>query len=223
MRYSRNVKIFRGGVDAAPFAGLFFVLVLFVSLFYSHVFFPGVPIRLAAEEGPPGLPSRTVRILESGRIQFLGTEVSLSGLNAELRKRARSGSLPGRIILESEPGADLATAEAVENLLKQLGIGIKLPGVRMDLPENAGFGGAPNPVVVVGVNLNGQQFFQHQLISESGLRQKLGEAVAQSPEPLTLVLQADKKVTVEKLVKLSQIAAEAGIRDLRIATKPALE
>ena len=78
MRYARNIKIFRGGVDAAPFASLFFLVVLFAMLFYSHVFFPGIPIKLADQEAPPEMQSRTVKVYTSGAIQFLGSSYDLA-------------------------------------------------------------------------------------------------------------------------------------------------
>lgn len=72
MRYPRNIKIFRGGVDAAPFAGLFFATVLFMVLLYSHVFLPGVPVRLGVEEDRAVLAERTVRVMRDGTVRFLG-------------------------------------------------------------------------------------------------------------------------------------------------------
>jgi biopolymer transport protein ExbD len=110
----------------------------------------------------------------------------------------------------------------VENLLKEAGVKIKLPGDRLDLPEDAGFAGVPNPVVVVGVNLNGQIFFQHQRIHESQLQTRLAEAVERSDEPLTLWLQTDRKVPMEKVTQLSKIARQAGITKVVFATRSGL-
>jgi biopolymer transport protein ExbD len=124
--------------------------------------------------------------------------------------------------LQSEPGAPEASVSRVENLLKEAGIAIKLPGARLDLPEDAGFAGAPNPVVVVGVNLNGQIFYQHQKIQESALQARLAEAVQRTDGKLTLVLQFDRKLAVEKLTQLSKIARQAGVNHVLLQTKPAL-
>lgn len=220
MRYQRNVKIFRGGVDAAPFAGLFFVLVLFMMLFYSHVFFPGVPIKLDTQEEPPQMSQRTVKLLASGRTEFLGENYDVAALKEELNRRTQRGTLPARLVFEVETGVPEKKAEEIENLLKNAGVAIKLPGSRLELPEDAGFAGARNPVVVVGVNLNGQYFFQHQLIQEAELQQRLTLAVEKAGEPLTLLLQADKKVPYDKVTRLGQIASRAGIYEMRLATRP---
>lgn len=221
MRYSRNIKIFRGGVDAAPFASLFFLLLLFVILFYSHVFFPGVPIKLADEEPPPEIESRTVKVSSSGTIHFLGSSYDFADFKSELQSRSQKGTLPHRVVFETDPSANRKTVTQVENLLKSAGIALKLPGSRLELADYAGFTGAHNPVVVVGINLNGQLFFQHQLVTERTLEERLASAVTLAKEPVTLLLQADKNVPAERITRLAQIALRAQITDLRIATKPA--
>jgi biopolymer transport protein ExbD len=220
MRFQRNVKIFRGGVDAAPFAGFFFVVLMFMLLFYSHVFIPGVPIQLVDDEGPPEPAQRTVKVEKSGRIEFLGSTFDFDELPTEIQARARKGTLPQRVILESDAGAPRALVEKTETTLQASGISIKYPGTRLDPPEDAGFTGARNPVLVVGVNLNGQVFFQHQRIEESALQRKLADAVENSREKLTLVLQLDAKVPAEKITRLSEIARRAGIQEVRIGVKP---
>lgn len=220
MRYPRNVKIFRGGVDAAPFAGLFFATVLFMVLFYSHVFFPGVPIALADDEQAIDLSERSVEVLRDGKVKFLGETLETKAFEETVAALLQKGDLPPRIMLRNEPGAPNEAIKSVENLLTEAGTQIKYPGDRMDIPEDAGFAGASNPVVVVGVNLNGQIFFQHQKIHESALQVRLAEAVEKASQPLTLWLQADRKLPVEKITQLSQIARRAGISKVVIATRP---
>jgi biopolymer transport protein ExbD len=130
--------------------------------------------------------------------------------------------LPKRVVLESEPGAPDDVVARVENLLTDAGVPIKLPGTRLDLPEDAGFAGVPNPVVVVGVNLNGQIFYQHQKIQETALQLRLAEAVEKAGEPLTLLLQADRDLPLERVTELSRIARKAGIAQVVIGTRPGL-
>jgi biopolymer transport protein ExbD len=221
MRYSRNTKIFRGGVDAAPFAGVFFLVLMFVMLFYSQIFFPGVPIKLSEIEGAPEMVSRSVKVLASRKIEFQGELYSYRQFRGELAIQLQKGTLPKRMLIEREPLTDPILADAVEDQLIAAGVALKLPGARLELPDDAGFPGAANPVVVVGINLNGQIFFQHQLVSEAVLKERLTAAARQTAQPMTLLLQADKNVPTEKIVRLSQIANRAGISELRIQTKPA--
>lgn len=220
MRFQRNVKIFRGGIDAAPFAGLFFVLVLVMVLFHTHVFFPGVPIDLAGELEEPEVVPRSVKVLQSGDVRFLGESYSFEGLKKELQKRALKGTMPGRLILEAEDGASDRLVDQVERTLSGAGIAIKLPGSRLDLPEDAGFGGAPNPVAVVSINLNGQYFFQHQFLPDEKLQSRLNEAVRQAEGPVTLLLQADEMVPYKRIIQLAKIARRAGVARVQLATRP---
>ena len=51
---------------------------------------------------------------------------------------------------------------------------------------------------------------------------RLTEKVATSPEPIKLVVQADKAVTYDYLMRLTMLARDAGIRDALLATAPRL-
>jgi biopolymer transport protein ExbD len=135
MKFPRNTKIFRGQLDAAPFATVFFLLVMFMML-STLVYTPGIPMDLQ-----------------------LPTAVDV-------------------------PGSDKAT-------------------------------------VSVAVDATGRVYYQNQLIERRDLRDRLHEAVSRAaPEPLAMVLQADKNVTHETLVRLTMIARDAGITEARLATLP---
>ena len=133
MRFPRNTKIFRGQLDVAPFAGVFFLLIIFLLLNSSLVFTPGVPVHLP-----------------------------------------EAGNLPG----------------------------------------------TGNPTLVVAMDASGQIYFENQISSEERLKEKLQAAVAKAREPLTLVVQADKKVTYEMLVPLWLLAQSVGIKEVLQATRP---
>ena len=132
MRFPRNKQIFRGQLDVAAFAGVFFILLIFVVLQSQLVFTPGVPIRLPEAED--------------------------------------------------------------------------LPGVR-------------GPTVIVAMDASGQCYLDNQLTSERTLQQRLVEEVLSARGPLTLVLQADKDVTREKLDRIGLLARRAGIKDVVLATR----
>ena len=135
MRFPRNKQIFRGQLDVAAFAGVLFVLLLFVLLHSRLVFTPGVPIRLPEEEELPGVIGRTI---------------------------------------------------------------------------------------VVAMDAGGQYYFENQLTHERLLHQRLKEEVEAAREPLTLIIQADKDVTREKLGQLGFLARSAGIKTAVLATRPAM-
>ncbi len=135
MRFRRTHKHFSGQLDAAPFAGVFFLLAIFLALSVNLVFTPGVSIRL--------------------------------------------------------PAANDLT-------------------------------GTPNPTVVVALDASGELYFANQVVSEGNLRARLREEVRQAREPLTLVIEADRDVKYEKLVRLAVLARDLGIKEALLATRPQL-
>jgi len=132
MRFPRNTRIFRGQLDAAPFAGVFFLLIIFLLLTSSLVFTPGVPI---------------------------------------------------------------------------------------ELPDAVNLPGSANGLLVVAVDENGQLYFENQIISPDQLKEKLQTAVAEAREPLSLIVQADKKLELGGLMPLWLLARSAGIKQVIQATR----
>ena len=131
MKFPRNARIFRGQLDAAPFATVLFLLVIFLML-GSLVYTPGVPLQLP---------------------------------------------------------------------------------VANDLP------GTDNPTIAVAIDGNGRLFFENQGIEENQLRGRLRQAAKESPK-LTLLVQADKSVTYDMLIRLTLLARDAGISQAWLATLP---
>jgi biopolymer transport protein ExbD len=134
MRFPRNKQIFRGQLDVAAFAGVMFILLIFVLLHTRLVFTPGVPIQLPVAGDLPGVIGRTI---------------------------------------------------------------------------------------VVAVNASGQYYYEGQVTHERLLHQRFKEAVDSAREPLTLIIQADKNVTIEQLDQLGFLARSAGIKAAVQATRPA--
>ena len=132
MRFQRNARIFRGKVDAAPLAGVFFLLLIFL-LLASLVYTPGVPIQL---------------------------------------------------------------------------------------PSARNVVGTDNPTAVVAVNVAGQFFFENQMISEQQLKLRLTATASASRLPLTLVVQADKGVEYDVVVRLTELAEQAGIKEALLQQRP---
>jgi biopolymer transport protein ExbD len=132
MKFPRNAKVFHGQLDPAPFAGVFFLLVLFVIL----------------------------------------------------------GAL------------------------------VYTPGVLINLPAATGLPGTDSPVVAVAVDAGGHLYFENQLVSEGLLRLRLAKAVKRSAAPLTLLVQADRNVNYDTLIKLSLLARDAGMKQALLATLP---
>jgi biopolymer transport protein ExbD len=132
MKFPRNAKVFHGQLDPAPFAGVFFLLVLFVIL----------------------------------------------------------GAL------------------------------VYTPGVQISLPVTADLPGTDRPLVAVAVDAQGRLYYENQMVSEALLRLRLAKAVKRSPEPLTLLVEADRDVHYDTIIRLSLLAQAAGMKEALLATLP---
>jgi biopolymer transport protein ExbD len=119
---------------------------------------------------------------------------------------------------------DAAPVAAVFFLLvifMMLGSLIYTPGARVDLrlPRANGLAGTDKPTVSVAIDADGRLYYENQWIEEGVLLSRLQEAARKSPE-LTLVVQADKSVSYERLMRLTLLAREAGIPDASLAMLP---
>ena len=133
MRFPRSTKVFRGQLEAAPFIGVFFVLIILLLLKSSFVFTPGVPIQL---------------------------------------------------------------------------------------PEAVALPGPTSPTLVVAVDREGQFYFENQVTDEPSLKEEFEAAVSRTTGPLTLVIQADKSVKYETMLRLGLLARASGIKEVYLATRP---
>ncbi|MBI3881856.1 MAG: biopolymer transporter ExbD [Verrucomicrobia bacterium] len=94
------------------------------------------------------------------------------------------------------------------------------PGVKINLPAEAGLSGASGPTVAVAIDPAGQLYFENQLIREPELRTRLAAAVKATATGLTLVIQADEGVDYQSIVRLGKLARETGFREALLATRP---
>jgi biopolymer transport protein ExbD len=121
---------------------------------------------------------------------------------------------------------DMAPFAAVLFLLViflMLGALVPVPGLRVRLqpPAADNLPGTDKPTVAMAVDSNGRFYFANQIVgSEAELKADFSNAVANSREPLTLVIHADKSVTYDQLLQLTLLARDAGIQNALLATLP---
>jgi biopolymer transport protein ExbD len=96
------------------------------------------------------------------------------------------------------------------------------PGVRIELPVASRLSAPNRPTVQVAVDSKGLYFYENQMIEADTLRARLSARAKASPEPLVLLVRADKAVTLEIWNRLVVIAREAGIYEVWQATLPRL-
>lgn len=96
MRFPRHARIFKGQLDAAPFAGVFFLALIFIT-FSSHlVFTPGVRVELPEADGLPGTVNPTVQVVVAPGGQFYFENQLLNEAELQSRLRAAVGRARAR-------------------------------------------------------------------------------------------------------------------------------
>ena len=107
-------------------------------------------------------------------------------------------------------------------LFALLGTLIYTPGVQVELnlPQADDLTGTDRPTIAVAVDAAGQYFYENQPVEENGLRASLKHAAEKSPEPITLLVQADKAVAYDHLIRLAMLARDAGITNSLFAVLP---
>ena len=92
------------------------------------------------------------------------------------------------------------------------------PGVRLDLPSAAFADGVPYSALVVAVSQEGMVFFNDQRMTLGELRAGLRQAARERRDP-ALIVEADGGVQHRTLVEIYNMAIEAGIRRVSLATR----
>lgn len=218
MTFQRNAKIFRGRLDAAPLAGVFFLLIIFM-LLASLVYTPGIPIGLSANAGGASRPGKEISLAKNGTVVFEKKTYATNGLE-QLREDLKR--LPPRttLVLRSAPNAPRETIERIRDMARILELNLETTGASIELPVSQNVIGTTNRTVVVAINIAGQYFFENQLISETKLKSQLTAEVQKTSSPLTLVVLADKGVEYDSIVHLAQLAEESGIQQALLQQRP---
>jgi biopolymer transport protein ExbD len=95
-----------------------------------------------------------------------------------------------------------------------------VPGVPIQLPEAAPLPGPDTPTVVVAVDKSGQFYFDNQVCDEARLQEKLKLAASAARSTPTLIVQADRGVRYEVVVRLGLLARAVGVKHALLATRP---
>jgi biopolymer transport protein ExbD len=124
MRFPHNTKIFRGQLDAAPFLGVFFLLVIFLLLSSSLVFTPGVPIQLPGGADLPGTDKATlvVAVDRSGNFYFENQICDEALLKERLKAAVSRASEPLALLVKMDQDAKSKAWPRLGTLARSVGI-----------------------------------------------------------------------------------------------------
>jgi biopolymer transport protein ExbD len=123
MKFPRNAKIFRGRLDAAPFACVFFLLVIFL-LLASLIYTPGVRIQLPEATRLPGMgrPTFAVALDASGRYFFENQVIQPTDLKVRLQEAVKKSSEPPTLIVRADKSVSYEALAQLTLLARDAGI-----------------------------------------------------------------------------------------------------
>lgn len=132
MRFPHNTKIFRGQLDAAPFVGVFFLLVIFLLLNSGLVFTPGVPIQLPEAAGLPTAdhPTAVVALDAEGNFYFENQVCTEEQLKERLGTIVNQSREPITLVVQADKAARMEMVARLSVLARGLGIKQMLQAVR---------------------------------------------------------------------------------------------
>jgi biopolymer transport protein ExbD len=132
MRFPHNTKVFRGQLDAAPFMGMLFLLILFLLMNSALVFTPGVPIHLPEAVDLPGAarPSAVVAVDESGHFYFENQLCDEARLKERLRLVVTRSREPVVLVVQADKAARMEVLVRLGLLAQSLGIREMIQAVR---------------------------------------------------------------------------------------------
>jgi len=127
-----------------------------------------------------------------------------------------------RILRSQLDAAPFAAVFFLLVMFMMLGSLVYTPGARLELqlPAANGLPGTDKPSVSVAIDADGRLYYENQWIDENLLRQRLRDKARGVSEPLTLVVQADGRVSHERVMRLTLLARDAGIPEALLATLP---
>lgn len=221
-QFPRRHQVFRGQFQAAPFAAVFLLLLIFLTFPTWLVYLPGLPMDFDA----PDLPVRPEEVkqarLEEGEV-FRLEQQTFSGWGAfrqRLQEEARTNRTFRWLTVQAAPAVSNDVVRRVVELARDLNLGVDLPGARLDLPVSPSLVLVTNAMTSLAINLAGQMYYQSQIITETALERELQTLVSRSPRPLTLLILADRHVPYDSVVRAGAIARAAGVRQVLLATRP---
>ena len=132
MRFPHQAKIFRGQLDAAPFVGVFFLIIVFLLLNSGLVFTPGVPIQLPEGVNLPGTdkPTAVVAVDESGHFYFENQACDEARLRERLQAAVERSRVPITLVVQGHKDARHGVVVRLSTLARAVGIREMLLAVR---------------------------------------------------------------------------------------------
>ena len=116
MKFPRNSRILRSQFDVAPFAAVFFLLVIFLML-AALLPTPGIPVQLPVTDSSPGQdlpgtdrPTVSVAVDANGRFYFASQIVTEAELKACLSAAVIKSREPLTLVIQADQTVTFGTS-----------------------------------------------------------------------------------------------------------------
>ena len=132
MRFPHRARIFRGQLDAAPFLGVFFLLIIFLLLNSGLVFMPGVSIELPEAVNLPATEGATAVVVvdQRGQFYFENQWCDEAQLRRRLQAAVERSREPLTLVVQADKQAYLDVWVKLSVLARSLGIRVMWVAVR---------------------------------------------------------------------------------------------
>lgn len=123
MKFPRNARILQARFDVAPYASVFFLLVIFLIL-TALLPTPGVPLQLPTADGLPGADGPTVNVAMDrlGRFYFQNRMVNENELKRGLSAVVQKSREPLTLVIQADESITGANLVRLTMLAESVGI-----------------------------------------------------------------------------------------------------
>lgn len=141
MRFPRSARPTKGSLEAAPWATVMFLLVMFIML-GGLLYTPGVHVQLPVTDELPGTDRLPVRVAmdSAGRLFFENQLVTETALTNRLREIVRSAAEKPALVVEADKNASYEKLVQLMQLARAVGFETT---VLATLPRPSGKSAAP--------------------------------------------------------------------------------
>jgi biopolymer transport protein ExbD len=123
MKFRRNLPPLSSRLDVAPFAAVFFLLVIFM-LLRSLVYTPGVHLQLPRADNLSGTDKPTVRVAidAGGRFYYENHIYDEKGLKAQLQTAVKQASKPMALVVLADKAVTIEMLDRLLLVAREAGI-----------------------------------------------------------------------------------------------------
>ena len=123
MKFPRNARVTKGSLEAAPWAAVMFLLVIFIML-GGLLYTPGVHVQLPVAEEMPGTDKFPIRVAldAAGQLFFENQHISETGLTNRVREIVLASPEKPALVVQADKGATYESLVRLMQLARSAGI-----------------------------------------------------------------------------------------------------